>query len=358
MAVRLSDALLDETETLTSINLDTVTEQGLYFCVNCTNGPEAVNGYLTVQTSDDPDYLVQEYITIEGYRYQRVKYLGVIVPVWHRMFHLNDSGDLTKLKHTDGDYLQFNGTYGTFNIGGNSSESTSTHFKTDRNSFTFDKLINASSMNATGNINVYGGNSTFGHTSNTNSYLQLIAGDTGRAELTINGSAQGTGVLFVGQSSSYGGGIFYNGDGTPSYATGESADRVSLFRRSNGVNHVVASWAEGSNNVTFTGSLTMVDWTVTSDERLKENIQIIEPAKAARILGSVGEYTYDKGEVKNEIGLIAQEFLDTEASSVVKEQDGYYTLSYREIAVLLQAARKHDLERICKLELRLNKAGL
>ena len=79
--------------------------------------------------------------------------------------------------------------------------------------------------------------------------------DSGLAEIRAQGSSQGTGAVFAGQSNSYGGGIFYNGDGTPAYATGESADRISFFRRSGGSNEVVFSYPYNSNTVDFRGGV-------------------------------------------------------------------------------------------------------
>lgn len=47
--------------------------------------------------------------------------------------------------------------------------------------------------------------------------------------------------------------MFYNGDGTPAFATGETADTVAFYRRSANVNEVVFSYPNNSNNVAFRG---------------------------------------------------------------------------------------------------------
>lgn len=90
--------------------------------------------------------------------------------------------------------------------------------------------------------------------------------DSGVAEIRVQGTGQGTGALFAGQSNAYGGGVFYNGDGNPSYATGESQDRISFFRRSAGTNEVVFDYPYNSNTVTFRGDVSVAgSTTITGD---------------------------------------------------------------------------------------------
>lgn len=90
----------------------------------------------------------------------------------------------------------------------------------------------------------------------TSSLVTIKCDDGGNAVLDVRGDGQGTGVVYVGQSTGYGGGIFYNGDGTPSYASGESSDYTCLFRRVSNNNYVVMKYPHNSNNVIFTGELT------------------------------------------------------------------------------------------------------
>ncbi|MAX22097.1 MAG: hypothetical protein CMJ60_07995 [Planctomycetaceae bacterium] len=79
--------------------------------------------------------------------------------------------------------------------------------------------------------------------------------DNEEAVLSLYGPSQGTGRLFVGQSLSYGGGIVYNGDGTPAF-DGGSTDKISFYRTANGVNHEVFNYSYASNDVTFNGAVT------------------------------------------------------------------------------------------------------
>ena len=96
------------------------------------------------------------------------------------------------------------------------------------------------------------GNLTVGSTSKTSdSNLIINAGNAYTATISAYGSSQGTGVVYVGQSITYGGGIAYNGDDNPDkpYTT----DHTSFFRRSVGVDYEVFRYSIGSNDVIFEG---------------------------------------------------------------------------------------------------------
>ena len=100
------------------------------------------------------------------------------------------------------------------------------------------------------------GDLTVGATNRTaNTTVRVLAGDAYNAGFEAYGTSQGTGYLFVGQEASHGGGIFYNGDGTPAFATGETADIVAFYRVSAGAKEVVFSYPHNSNNVTFRGTI-------------------------------------------------------------------------------------------------------
>ena len=91
-------------------------------------------------------------------------------------------------------------------------------------------------------------------TSGTRTF-SVKSSDSGESIIQAIGNSQGTGIVFVGQSTTYGGGMVYNGDGTPSFGDIVS-DQVTLFRRNNGVNTKVMSFPHSSNDVTFTGKVT------------------------------------------------------------------------------------------------------
>ncbi len=109
------------------------------------------------------------------------------------------------------------------------------------------------------------------------------------------------------------------------------------------------------------GNLTMVSFTVTSDENLKDVSEVINPQYAAEILDQIDVIRYDfkDGSLINQIGFSAQAFERAGCPEVVKTNaEGIKSLDYRAVAVLHQAARKHDLKRIAAIESRLDKAGL
>ncbi len=102
----------------------------------------------------------------------------------------------------------------------------------------------------------FSSNITSGSTTKTTSnVVRSLAADTVTAGFEAYGASQGTGYAYVGQSSSYGGGMFYNGDGTPAFAAGETADRVSFYRKTANVKTVVFEYAHNSSTVVFKGEI-------------------------------------------------------------------------------------------------------
>ena len=90
-----------------------------------------------------------------------------------------------------------------------------------------------------------------------NHAIKVIAPNAGEALLELRGisSGQGTGRLFIGQSTSHGGGLLYDGDGTPSFAGSTGNDRISFYRTSSNVHHPVFSYYHDSDNVKFEGKI-------------------------------------------------------------------------------------------------------
>ncbi len=83
--------------------------------------------------------------------------------------------------------------------------------------------------------------------------LHVFAPDNAIAELAVTGSAQGSGVIFVGQSATFGAGMLYNGDDAPDQLG--TSDDVVFFRRDAGVDHEVFKYRYNSSNVTFAGNI-------------------------------------------------------------------------------------------------------
>jgi len=153
--------------------------------------------------------------------------------------------------------------------------------------------LTANSLNVTGsanipsaNINIFSaGISTFngdiviGDSSRAaNTFVRSLAGDNYEAGFEAYGNANGTGYLFVGDSATNGGGVFYSGDGSPVFAIGETADTVSFYRRVSGSDEVVFSYPRGSNTVTFRGDVTL---------STNANVVGILTAASASITGAV-----------------------------------------------------------------------
>lgn len=84
----------------------------------------------------------------------------------------------------------------------------------------------------------------------TNTEVRVVSDDNGASTISAYGASQGTGVLYIGQSPTYGGGIEYNGDGSP-VTTGAGSDYISLFRRINGTDYWTARNRYNSNDWQF-----------------------------------------------------------------------------------------------------------
>ena len=91
-------------------------------------------------------------------------------------------------------------------------------------------------------ITIDGGNSTT---------LSVKCNNVGQAMVRANGDGQGTGVLEVGQSNDYGGGISYNGDNSPAFVSGESSDHITFYRLDNGTRTEVFHYPYNSSTVNF-----------------------------------------------------------------------------------------------------------
>ena len=219
---------------------------------------------------------------------------------------------------------------------------------------TFVNIINASGgLKVTGvstfvstEVN-FDGNIILGNTSKaSDTFVRVLSGDNNIAGIEAYGNSQGTGFLFVGESSLIGGGVAYNGNGVPAFATGETTDTVAFYRKNAGTNEVVFSYPNNSNTVTFRGSVsansfstpgglnasgivtassfstpgglsisgdlnvsgivTASDFNSTSDENLKYDIKKVE--NSIHLLNEINGVKFKwKSNNKSSIGVIAQE---------------------------------------------------
>jgi hypothetical protein len=77
--------------------------------------------------------------------------------------------------------------------------------------------------------------------------LHLFRADNDIAAVYATGAVQGSGMFYAGQSTTFGGGFGYDGDGTPAMIGGN--DRITFFRRNNNVDTEVISYAYNNSTV-------------------------------------------------------------------------------------------------------------
>ena len=106
------------------------------------------------------------------------------------------------------------------------------------------------------------GSLTVGSTSSAaNKSLKVLAGDSYIASIEAMGGSQGTGKLYVGQASNYGGGIMYNGDDNPNLP--QTTDSISFYRRTNNTEVEVFSYPHNSSVVTFNADINISGGDIT-----------------------------------------------------------------------------------------------
>ena len=195
--------------------------------------------------------------------------------------------------------------------------------------------VGIGTTNPTGKLHIDGGTSTT---------VIIECDDTGRAELSIRGTNQGTGRLFVGQSTGWGGGIEYNGDDDPTTVNAGS-DYITLYRKSSSLNQAGEFWTArnqvNSNTWEFTSPITQG----ASDERLKENITLIPNAleKIDKLRGVTFDWKDDVEEkgfipyAKHETGVIAQDVQKVIPDAAVPApfDENYLTVKPEKITPLL-----------------------
>lgn len=203
------------------------------------------------------------------------------------------------------------------------------------------------------NIDLNGQVAVVGTTSTSDSEVRVVSADTSQATLSAYGSSQGTGRLYVGQSSAYGGGVLYNGDDNPDITS--TTDKISFYRRDNGTDTEVFFYGYSSNTVNFIGDVVAF---YSSDERLKTNIKPIE--NTLDKIGRIGGYNFDwvpKEGIHeyegSDIGVIAQEIEKEFPELVITREDGYKAVKYDKLSAVLLQAVKDLTNRVQELEKKL-----
>lgn len=192
---------------------------------------------------------------------------------------------------------------------------------------------------------------TAGSTSKSaNTTIKALAGDSNRAGFEAYGSSQGTGYVYVGQSSTYGGGMSYNGDGSPSFVSGESNDAITFFRRSAGTDSEVFSYMYNADAVRFNGDVIAFH---SSDRKLKDNLVPI--GNATEKLTSITGYEFDWNDKEDtyeghDIGVVAQEVEKVLPEIVTTRDNGYKAVKYEKLTALLIQGFKEQQNQIEKLK--------
>jgi hypothetical protein len=168
----------------------------------------------------------------------------------------------------------------------------------------------------------------------TNTTLTLRSNDTGISTINLIGDNQGSGMFYAGQNSSYGGGLEYNGDNTPS-TTGSGGDNVTLFRRNNNTDYWTARNSVTNNDWEFRGDVTAKNYFDGSDKRLKTDIK--------KISKSVYSYELKTQPGITVYGTIAQEIEKTNPEVVKKPKDGeMMSVNYNSFLSLKLAEQENE----------------
>ena len=86
----------------------------------------------------------------------------------------------------------------------------------------------------------------------TSTTLSVKCDNGGNALIRAGGDGQGTGIFEVTQDNgSHGGGMSYNGDGTPAWVSGETSDHVTFYRINAGTRTEVFHYPYSSDTVNF-----------------------------------------------------------------------------------------------------------
>jgi hypothetical protein len=185
----------------------------------------------------------------------------------------------------------------------------------------------------TNNTANFAGSISAGSTSDaTNRTIKVLSGDNNNAGFEAYGDTQGTGYIQIGSRADRGGGISYNGNLSPSFTIGESADTVTYYRRSGGVNQVVFSYPYNDNTVSFSGDVTLAGNLTTVDVTSSGNASITGSISTVTNINSIGISTLptinsDTVTVNQKLSILApvdQNIVSMGSSTVIDCSQGNY----------------------------------
>jgi hypothetical protein len=183
--------------------------------------------------------------------------------------------------------------------------------------------------------------------------------------ITINGTARPlsanasfTTVSTISTTSGNGiSSVVTNASTTPNIAIGATTDNVQFG--SIKVGTFATAPPNTSGNIYASGTITAVGDIIgysTSDERLKDNIAVIDNAidKISKLRGVTFSWTENAGEMYglegDDMGLIAQEVQSVAPLAVQERESGYLAVRYEKIIGLLVAGMNEQEIRIKELE--------
>jgi hypothetical protein len=139
--------------------------------------------------------------------------------------------------------------YGTSYAGTSFFEINTSGLVTINNSLTVNSSINLNT-----NTTLSDGTINVGTTSRAgNSVIRARTNDSYISGFEAYGNGAGTGYLYVGESSTYGGGVLFNGDDVPGAI--DPVNCVLYYRRSAGVDSTVFYYTQNANHVYFNGHI-------------------------------------------------------------------------------------------------------
>lgn len=128
-----------------------------------------------------------------------------------------------------------------------------------------------------------------------NTEARVVSDDNGASTISVYGASQGTGRIYVGQSATYGGGIEYNGDGSPA-TTGAGSDYITMFRRINGTDYWTARNRYNSNDWQFREDVDVDGYLSVGNPNLgstvKKGKKTFVDGSTINIYNGTGNYNY------------------------------------------------------------------
>jgi len=148
----------------------------------------------------------------------------------------------------------------------------------------------------------------------------------------------------VSNSKDYGFSLAYDGQGAQ-YG-GLSANQFGILRHNNSaVGGAVMVMNRTNNNTTFTGTVTGTNFILSSDERLKKNIEEVDN-KSIKADWKTFELKTEKGQKR--YGVIAQELEKTNPEFVREDTQGFKSVAYIDLLIAKIAELEARLEKLEK----------